>query len=208
MSDQDISTLVDFGLTLLQARVYVELLKVGKSRASRLSSAMGIIRPEAYRLLRELSVRGLVQKNLGSPSTYTPVPPREALTLLTNKHKARLVELSRKRNDLVRSLSISSHEMNVPREGFSLITGGGNLILRTREMIVRGRHDYVGIRSKFGLARIVDNGIADAMIAARKRNMTVRLISEMDSQNAEMANYVSAGMRIYGVASTCYSTWT
>lgn len=191
MLDQDISALVDFGLTVLQARVYIELLARGESPAGRLSLAIGIIRPEAYRLLRELSVKGLVQKNLGSPATYTAVPPREALTLLAEKHRAKLVELSRKKNALLQSLTRLSDETIVSKQGVSLIKGGGNLIIRTREMITRGRHDYVAIRSRFGLARMRDNGIADAMIAARKRKMTVRLISEIDSRNIEVANYVS-----------------
>ena len=182
---------MDFGFTLLQARVYVGLLRLGRARASMLSSSVGIIRPEAYRVLHELAAKGVVQKNLGSPSTYSAVAPRDALTLLAQKYSDQLSELARKKGMLVKSLSTLGHAADTHNEGLILITGGGNLIIRTREMIAHAKHDYVGIRSKFGLKRMVDNGIAGAIIAAKKRNLTVRLISEIDATNFRSANYVS-----------------
>ena len=196
MSDQDISALMDFGFTLLQARVYVELLRLGRTRASKLSSALGLVRPEAYRVLHELAAKGVVQKNLGSPSTYSAVAPRDALALLAQKYNDQLSELARKQDMLVKSLSTLGHAADTHNEGLTLIMGGGNLISRTREMIVRAKHDYVGIRSRFGLKRVIDNGIADAIIAAKKRNLNVRVISEIDASNVKSANYLSCHVEL------------
>lgn len=196
MSDQDISALMDFGFTLLQARVYVELLRLGRTRASKLSSALGLVRPEAYRVLHELAAKGVVQKNLGSPSTYSAVAPRDALALLAQKYNDQLSELARKQDMLVKSLSTLGHAADTHNEGLTLIMGGGNLISRTREMIARAKHDYVGIRSRFGLKRVIDNGIADAIIAAKKRNLNVRVISEIDASNVKSANYLSCHVEL------------
>lgn len=54
---EPVGDLIDFGLTPLQSRVYISLLRLGQSRAGRLSSAAGVVRPEVYRILRTLIPR-------------------------------------------------------------------------------------------------------------------------------------------------------
>ncbi|MFI5421187.1 MAG: helix-turn-helix domain-containing protein, partial [Nitrososphaerales archaeon] len=59
--DEKISDLTKFGLTPLQAKVYIRLLMLGPSYAKDLGAILGINRVDTYRILRGLRKRGLLE---------------------------------------------------------------------------------------------------------------------------------------------------
>lgn len=191
MSDNDLASLREFGLTSLQARVYVALLELGVVRASQIGPQVGVVRPEAYRILQELSTKGLVQRNLGPPATYAAVAPKRAVYILTKRFRDRLTSLSKKQVELVRSLSSVTAKADSPIERFGLITGGENTLARALRMIRRAKLEYSAIVSKYGLSRILDNGVAGTILYAKRRKVRIRLISEVNPTNAKSANYLS-----------------
>jgi len=197
MFDQEVTDLMGFGLTSLQARVYAALLGEGAVKAGRLCSMVGIIRPEVYRVLRELSVKGLVQRDLGTPSRYTAVHPNQALSLLLNREIEKLGSLQKKKAALVDSLTSRGSRANQESEHFSVITGWGNFILTLVRMIESAKSDYAGIISRDGLKRARDVNVAPALIAAKKRGVRVRMISEIDETNMHVAKYLSRHIQLH-----------
>ncbi len=192
MYNQDeVVDLVSFGLTSLQSRVYLGLLELGTSEASRVSSAVGIVRPEGYRVLRELTGKGLVERHPSSPSRYTAIQPDRALSYLMNQHKERLALLERKYTELVKSLSKHPPKIEIAQAArFSLIMGAGNVISRVQQLISECKHDYDVILSKHGLKAIRED-TANTIIAAKRRGVRVRIISEIEDSNVKNADYIS-----------------
>ncbi|MGD0175362.1 MAG: helix-turn-helix domain-containing protein [Candidatus Bathyarchaeia archaeon] len=194
MSQQDVSDLIQFGLTGLQSRVYLVLLRNGTCRVSQISADSGIVRPEGYRILRELESNGLVRHNTGSPSTYTAVTPKRVLSLLLDVHRQRLGMLERKHDALLQSL-VSSRSIADKYESdahFSVITEARNVVPRIVQMISEAKSDYAAITSKYGLRRYRrDYEITRAIIAAARKKVRVRIISEVDASNMESAVFLS-----------------
>lgn len=191
MSDEQVRNLVEFGLTALQARVYLVLLQLGACRASKVSSTVGIARPEAYRILRELSLKAIVQQNATSPTTYTATAPDRALPLLHDRFAQRVVELDKKKSTIIRSIASYAPTTGItPPERFSVITGGANLIQRMKQMILEAEREYVGIMSRFGLKDSKQTGLASALFAAKRRGVNVRLIADVDDSNVKRADDV------------------
>lgn len=197
MSEKDLAGLIEFGLTALQANAYVILLKVNAARASQVSSMLNVHRPEAYRLLRELSDKGLVQKNLGYPWTYSAVPPERALSVLMRRYKDRLIALDQERANLVSSLSqlipiadLRNQEVSVKE------TVADGLIMELKEMLSRARRDYVGIHSKYGLQGWLDHNLARSIVRAKRRNLRIRLIAESDATNLRLINFLSRHIEV------------
>jgi len=81
------SALEQLGLTPLEARAYVVLLRNGPSTAYRV--AQGIERPASniYRLMAALVSKGLVEKEDGDKTHYRAVPCQQALDLLERSFK-------------------------------------------------------------------------------------------------------------------------
>jgi len=187
MSQDDISRLMEFGLTSLQSRAYLALLRLGTAGASQVSSATGIVRPEAYRVLRELSVKGLVERNPGLPSTYTARPPKQGVSFLLHSLAKKVSLLEQKKKDLIECLSsYSSHVEAEPRQRFSVVVGGANVINKVEEMIYVAKKDCVGIMSEHGLRRLNKE-----WISAARRRVRVRLIAEINDSNVANADSLS-----------------
>lgn len=155
------------------------------------------MRPEVYRILRELLSQGLVQRNPCSPSTFSATAPDRAISLLLNRSASRLSVLEQKKAALVKSLSSYSYNVGDDlEERFSLMTGGGNLIVKARQMIADAKTDYVSIMSKYGLKRIRETGIANAILSAKRRKVEFRVISEIDDSNFKIADFLRGHVEV------------
>jgi len=198
MTDKDLTALAEFGLTSLQSRVYMALLRLGASRPSRISSEIGIARPEAYRVLRELYAIGIVTRNIGSPIVYRARSPDEALSLLIDRSSNALKRLEKKKGTLANSLksqNLSNDSLANPR--FSQIGGGGaSVIMKETELLNRAEDSFDWIISREALQRIRDHRMpdarsGDAVLSASRRGVKIRMITEVDRSNIRAADFLS-----------------
>jgi len=102
---EGVGVLVGLGLSVRQARVYLVLLKAGRSRAYPVAYAAGVPRQEAYSLLIELQQLGLVKQYLTAPKTYSAAPFPEAAKILFERRTSELTLMSKKAEKLTAQLS-------------------------------------------------------------------------------------------------------
>jgi sugar-specific transcriptional regulator TrmB len=180
-----------FGFTSLQSKVYLTLLKLGTSKPGRIASITGMVRPEVYRILRDLELKGVVQRSASLPLTYAAISPREALSLVIDQHKERLLDMEQSKGNLVDYLESTLTEEPIPaEERLNVITGAENVRLLTRQMIEKARHEYVAITDKDSLKRFKQE-FMHTIISAKRRRLQIRLITEIDSSNAIIARAIS-----------------
>jgi sugar-specific transcriptional regulator TrmB len=74
--------LINLGLTLKQARVYLALANFGSSRIIEISKKSKVARPDVYPALEKLQQLGLVEKIIKNPPNYRAIPLKEGLSLL------------------------------------------------------------------------------------------------------------------------------
>jgi sugar-specific transcriptional regulator TrmB len=79
--------LAKLGINRSQARIYLTLLKMHRTNASKLWEHSGVARQDVYRILKELYQRGLVEVIVGVPTEYKAVPIEDAVALLTKNRK-------------------------------------------------------------------------------------------------------------------------
>jgi sugar-specific transcriptional regulator TrmB len=121
------------------------------------------------------------------------VTPDRAISILLEHFSHKLQELEERKSNIVNSLAaIASTFDQETAQGFTLITGGGNLIARAKQLVIDARFDYAGVISKYGLRRILSNGVARALVVAKNRyGLCARIISEIDETNVKTAKYLS-----------------
>lgn len=195
MSDE-ISQLVEFGLTVLQAKVYVALVRLGTCRASEVSSETALVRAETYRVLRELSAKGLVQRNLGPPSTYSAIAPGTALKTLMEQHKRKIKMLNQKTSALVKLISTSRARTTNLTETLSVLSGHASNNLRQIQMISNAKEDFATIVSKFRLLQLFEFGLGRALISAKRRGIRVRVLAEIGGPNARIADRLARHVHV------------
>ena len=68
------------GLSEYEARVYVSLVRIGISGASRLSMESGVPRTKIYSVLRRLVEKGLVMEVPNKPMEFAPISPKKVFS--------------------------------------------------------------------------------------------------------------------------------
>lgn len=84
---EDIQTLIDLGLTRLQAKVYLALVKCGTMKTKKIAEISGVARPDIYRTLSKLKNMGLVEEEIVKPAMFTAIPTGIALNILFENQK-------------------------------------------------------------------------------------------------------------------------
>lgn len=93
----------EFGLNGYQARILVQLLRLGSASPAQLARAAGVHRTSAYPVLQELLARGVAELVPGQTSLWTTPGRDEVVDRLWNAHEERLRNL-RGRVDATREI--------------------------------------------------------------------------------------------------------
>jgi sugar-specific transcriptional regulator TrmB len=96
--DEAVETLINLGLTVLQAKVYVALAKLGTSNSRLTAKEAKVASQDVYRILTELQETGLVEKIIAKPNMYHPMPLAKGLSMLLQRRKAQTKQLQKTAN--------------------------------------------------------------------------------------------------------------
>jgi len=90
-----IETLINLGLTVLQAKVYVALAKLGTATSRSTAKEAKVASQDVYRILTELQETGLVEKIIAKPNMYHAMPLAKGLSMLLQRRKAKTKQLEK-----------------------------------------------------------------------------------------------------------------
>lgn len=82
---EHVETLIEWGLTFCEARVYLSLLGLGICPAKTISKATDICQPDVYRVLATLQGRSFVERIIAYPNMFKAVPLEKGLSILLNE---------------------------------------------------------------------------------------------------------------------------
>lgn len=95
MEDRAVDTIVDLGLTVLQAKAYIALAKSGISTGRVTAKNANVASQDIYRVMNELGDKGLVEKIIAKPTKYRALPIEEGLQLLLKRRQDRTAQLEK-----------------------------------------------------------------------------------------------------------------
>jgi sugar-specific transcriptional regulator TrmB len=92
-NQDDDETLVCLGLTLLQAKVYMTLIRFGQSATIKsISQAANLARQEVNRVTKELYKKGLIERIVKTPNEFKAIPLQQAINMLYHHRNQENVE--------------------------------------------------------------------------------------------------------------------
>lgn len=110
-SNACVSSLMNLGLTHLQATIYVNLARLGIAGAHSIAKASNVYRSEAYRVMLSLEKLGLAEKVVSDPVMYRATPIREGLQLLIQNKTTELANMRREAAEALVSIQDSNLSM-------------------------------------------------------------------------------------------------
>ncbi len=197
-SSSDIPSLLEFGLTPLQEKIFVSLVSASGMSTTQLSKMTAAHRSDIYRALHKLVKIGLVETSVGNPSRYYATEPIKAVRLLVEQKRKELLHLESKtdmisewlekeRENAIVSSSLSNSEEEEPAT-FRLVKGNA-VTPKVLQSIQSARTEIIKVVSAQALRRHYFE-FADFEKEATARNVTVRILTEVIPQNYRIAlNY-------------------
>jgi len=105
----------EFGLTTLQAKIYLILLQLERADVKAVARSANLARQEIYRVMPSLLRLGLAQKIVSKPLQYEATPLDEGLMILLQTKKEKVDELEQEKKWLIENLQIT-HNRAGPNE--------------------------------------------------------------------------------------------
>jgi sugar-specific transcriptional regulator TrmB len=123
--EEQIESLVELGLTHLQAKVYVALVCLETATAKEIHKSLNIARPDIYRMLSDLEEKDLIERVISKPTEFKPIPPNKAISTLLQRREEKTRVLRKKATQAFRKIQHNN-------KGKALADVGSRFILLPR----------------------------------------------------------------------------
>jgi len=180
--EQEIFILLkDFGLSDDEAQVYLGLLRMGGGKASEISYFTKIERVKAYKMLENLKNRGFITSSLSSPAIFSANDIEKTLDAVIKQkidESEKLQAYKPSLLQLLESFKVKQNESILPR--LTVISGRANIYYQMIKIIDESHDELYLATSVSDLIRMYYTNIPEALEKARKRNVIIKLMTELE----------------------------
>ncbi|MGD8543692.1 MAG: helix-turn-helix domain-containing protein [Candidatus Bathyarchaeota archaeon] len=172
-------TLLGFGLSNNEIRVYIHLARSGVRKAREISDALSLHRTETYRILRDLEKRGLVSSILEKPLKFMATPFEETIDILIKTKKQKIKLLERQKKNLVNIwFSIPQQKIKPQsKEVFQILEGEEQINLKADELLENSKKEIYLLAPDLDLLRLYHSGFTDKLEKFSRKSLEIRLLT-------------------------------
>jgi sugar-specific transcriptional regulator TrmB len=180
-----LQTLIDLGLTLIQARVYLALVESRPTKISAISKMSSVARPDVYRILSKLQQLGIVEKIIRTPFEYRAIPMKKALPLLLGKKTEQYKKIRAKTQMMLATTQTrkTNNPIQIEKTQFVLIPQGKALIGRIRNAHENVQNSIDHVLSWKRFSQGITSMFAESIEIAWAKNVKTRFILESPLEN-------------------------
>ena len=174
--------LLDFGLTVNQAKVYLSIVQSGATCVSRISESTRLHRQDIYKMLPKLEEMGLIMKTLGTPSIIEAIPVEKALNRLFSTEREetneRISRLEANLKELMNALREKEAERTREEEArFTLLSTDAEIINMADLLFENTRTEFDLVTNLELITRRMQH-FRENLKKLSKRGVKIRIIVE------------------------------
>jgi sugar-specific transcriptional regulator TrmB len=176
----ELPVLVDLGLTEVQARLYLALVKFGSSKILTISKNSNVARPEIYRNLEKLQDLGLVEKIIKRPAEYRAISIGKGLSLLLETKTRKYQRLKAETRLLLRTAKMKKTQIEKRKNEnprFVLIPRA-RVVDRINTSIQKAQLSIDAVISWKRFSRGVISSFTESIEKAKAKKVKIRFIVE------------------------------
>jgi sugar-specific transcriptional regulator TrmB len=196
---EHVKTLEDFGLSYLQAKIYLVLINLGKADVKTIARESNVARQEIYRIMPALQKLGLGEKILGKPITYKATLLSKGLSILAQQQKEKYDGLLDKKRWLLDNFHVTNEKSAISEEDtqFSIISEPTLFINMNQRLLQKAEHSIdtalplICFPSK--LTQIWYQKIWSQLEKniPSKKNLKVRIITQKNESKTKIRRFVT-----------------
>jgi sugar-specific transcriptional regulator TrmB len=176
--ESSIKTLVDFGISKTEAKVYLTLADKGTLTLRSASEFSGVGRPDTYRALLDLKKEGLIETILDNPTRYRAIKISDAISILLGEKMKEIMNLKEKSNKLLTDFEQkTTNQGNVSDSEFIIVPKGAASIKKSISALRKAEYSVDCITSFRRLNQTLLVA-GDEIINAANRGVKIRFILE------------------------------
>ena len=150
--DSLLTSLMEFGLTQNQARVYLFLSKNTTKSAPEISKNLKIARTETYHLLNGLQSKGVTIAAFGKPTKFQAVPFDKSINILVNNERSRIDELEKQTLYMISQWNLipdsETAEALIKENRFQIVQGKVSIVGKLNQLINSAKKDVLLLGSE------------------------------------------------------------
>jgi sugar-specific transcriptional regulator TrmB len=183
-----IQTLVQLGLTILEAKIYLTLSRYESLATKELSEVAKTSRPDTYRVLAKLQKRGLIEKIITKPAQFKAIPMETGIAFLLERKQVEHKNIETKSNLLLQAIK----ERPVPKP--SEVTTSHFALIPQREPVIKKINEAIDNAEKsvdiflswkrFSLG--ITSTFAKSSQKAWERRVKFRIVVESPKETADV----------------------
>lgn len=133
--DEDIRFLRQIGFTATQGKLYLALLKIGRTDAKTLSDYTKVPRQATYRALDELLEKGICERIVAFPQEYEAVSLQDGLSLMINKKINEHAQMLQQAKDFLLKKNIVQEKKEIENNYKITVVQGKETLLKRHRII-------------------------------------------------------------------------
>ena len=192
--DEAVSELLDFGFTKEEAEIYIFILKAGSCPARAIARKFGINRMKAYRALKALERRGLVQSTLERPVKFAAAPLAKVLDNQIEQAKKKIPNLEESRLKIINYYQKISTAIKRPEEEtrFRIVQGRQQVYDLFLKMCQGAQEQIRLITTTNDLHRLSLAGVDDEIRHLRKKPLNTLILTQINQTAPQnLGNYLN-----------------
>jgi len=175
---EDLQTLIDLGLTLLQAKLYLVLVQIGTANVRTISQVSKVARPDVYRTLYKLQELGLIEKVVDKTAKFNAIPPDSALTILVHRRTMKCEELKSKIKYLRTKLKNRNNINSYRNESNFVIIPSQEALIKTLQKSIENTQKSICVATSYKRLKYACYRLSGVLEKAWTRGVMGRAIIE------------------------------
>jgi sugar-specific transcriptional regulator TrmB len=169
--DSLLTSLLEFGLTQNQARVYLFLSKNSPKSAPEISKSLKIPRTETYHLLNGLQSKGITIASFGKPTKFQSVPFDKSINILVNNERTRIDELEKQTLYMISQWNMipdtETEDALIKENRFQIVQGKVSIVGKLNQLVNSAKKDILILGSEKDFMKFYHTDFIDSLKEAR-----------------------------------------
>jgi sugar-specific transcriptional regulator TrmB len=185
--EQVLNTLTGFGLTNIDAAVYIFLAKKGPKKALDIRKALKLTKEQLYSSLRNMKGKGIISSTIEHPARFSALPFEKVLDLFIKAQMEETRRLEKNKEDILSNWQNLKIAENDTSPKFTVVEGRSYIYSRIQQMIQEAKERVLAITTIPGLMQADQQGIFDAGFHhPLKLKIQFHFIAELSKQNVHV----------------------
>ena len=181
--DELVKILQNYGMDGEESQIYVHLLIQGPEGAGAIAKRLGINRVKAYRILKRLEGKGMVEAVLGRPVKYLATPLEEIVNRFIEDEKKRIRLMEAERKKLLEAYErIVERQPRIVEPRFRILQGRRSVFNFLSGMFERAREEIALMTTVKDLYRFTYVGLDEILRRNAQNGVKVRILTEINEK--------------------------